>query len=595
MVYGGRPSRGCRTCRTRRIKVCQLGRSQLCVLIADALSNQCDEGKPTCKQCAKSKRECGGYRSEFEIVHRDQTRSTVRRMRRALDVQHSPVTPTIVFVHEQPQLPSPRPSPPRHEPQQRRLPTSSTPSPPPVLAVPVAQRAACYFASNFILMPLGQIQHGYMEYLLPLIESAPPDSALSHAFNACAFASLGNRVRADSVDFTSLSLKQHTLALARTHVALGDAKTARTDATLAAILLLSMYEGITAIKSTRMLAWRSHIDGAVDIVKARGREQMCSTKIGAHLFHSVRQQLISRTLSAGAAPPGGADWWAEPGPESIFAACHRFALTTGEIRARTTGLLANSGRDSKSIEQIAGMARRIHELDHEIASWLISVPSEYRFHTICWVDQQPNDMFNNIAEAEAFPGRVDVYPDFVTAGAWNVARISRLILASVGIRIAAWLCSPMDYRTTAEYATWKHICEGTIAEVISSVPYHLGWHTKQRELFQNSPNLSGFACGEQEPFKALPAYLLVWALACLKNHDLTHETQRAWVKARLKFIEEQVGIKYARIINEVDIRFPSMLIRQDGQMRVPDAFRNTTLRVLSNLSSTSEDLPPVTR
>lgn len=81
-----------------------------------------------------------------------------------------------------------------------------------------------------------------MDYLVPLVESARPDSALSYAFNACAFAALGNRVRADNVDFASLALKQHTLALTRTHVALGDPKTANTDATLAAVLLLSMYE-----------------------------------------------------------------------------------------------------------------------------------------------------------------------------------------------------------------------------------------------------------------------------------------------------------------------------------------------------------------
>lgn len=212
------------------------------VQCADILPGQCDEGKPTCKQCAKSKRECGGYRSEFEIVHRDQTRSTVRRMRQAHDVQQSsPITsPTIVFVHEYPHLPTHRSTPPRQEPHQRH--PDHTPSPPPILTLSVAQRAACYFASNFILVPRDFTPHGYMDYLVPLIESARPGSALSYAFNACAFAALGNRVRADNVDFSSLALKQHTLALTRTHVALGDPKTANTDATLAAVLLLSMYE-----------------------------------------------------------------------------------------------------------------------------------------------------------------------------------------------------------------------------------------------------------------------------------------------------------------------------------------------------------------
>lgn len=68
-----------------------------------------------------------------------------------------------------------------------------------------------------------------------------------------------------------------------------------------------MYESITAIKEPRMLAWRSHIDGAVQIVKARGRANMCSTKTGTLLFNAVRHQLISRTLSTGTPLPFGAD------------------------------------------------------------------------------------------------------------------------------------------------------------------------------------------------------------------------------------------------------------------------------------------------
>lgn len=41
MVYPGHPSRGCRTCKIRRIK--------------------CGEGRPCCEQCVRSKRSCLGY------------------------------------------------------------------------------------------------------------------------------------------------------------------------------------------------------------------------------------------------------------------------------------------------------------------------------------------------------------------------------------------------------------------------------------------------------------------------------------------------------------------------------------------------------
>jgi hypothetical protein len=81
-----------------------------------------------------------------------------------------------------------------------------------------------------------------MEYLLPLLQAEPPASALRHAFNACAFALMGNRTKADSVDIPRLSLREHTLALAQTHKALGHPASATTDSTLAAVLMLCLYE-----------------------------------------------------------------------------------------------------------------------------------------------------------------------------------------------------------------------------------------------------------------------------------------------------------------------------------------------------------------
>ena len=259
---------------------------------------------------------------------------------------------------------------------------------------------------------------------------------------------------------------------------------------------------------------------------------------------------ISRTLSAGMAPPGGADWWEDAENASLISTCQQFALKTGELRVRTSALLAQSRRDPNHMELVADMAKQVQELDHRVAAWLMSVPPAFRFRTLCWVDEDIADVrpFDRLSEAEVFPGRVDIYPDFVTAGAWNTARVTRLILASLTIRITAWLRAPVDYRTTVEYAMVKQICEGTISEAIASVPYHLGWHTRQRDLFQQNPGLSGFVCGEEAPSKALPAYMVVWTLACLRNHDMTNEDQRTWVNGRLKFIEEKMGIKYARII-----------------------------------------------
>src|SRR5690625_4379608 len=82
MVYCGKPSRGCQMCRTRRIKVtwpCSIWTHETC----SPLTTQCDETKPTCNQCAKSRRICPGYKDEFDLVFRNETQATERRARKA--------------------------------------------------------------------------------------------------------------------------------------------------------------------------------------------------------------------------------------------------------------------------------------------------------------------------------------------------------------------------------------------------------------------------------------------------------------------------------------------------------------------------------
>lgn len=113
----------------------------------------------------------------------------------------------------------------------------------PALNTPPEQLASCHFVSNFVLIPRQGSSRGYMDYLIPLLKAEAPECrVLSHAFNACALASLGNRVASNGVNFSDLALSEYTKALASTHVALKHAELSRADGTLAAVLLLGLFE-----------------------------------------------------------------------------------------------------------------------------------------------------------------------------------------------------------------------------------------------------------------------------------------------------------------------------------------------------------------
>ena len=81
-----------------------------------------------------------------------------------------------------------------------------------------------------------------MDYLIPLMKLEPSDSHLQHAFNACALASLSSRASATDSCFRERAYDAYTQALSATNIALKDPDGSRSDATLATVLLLGMFE-----------------------------------------------------------------------------------------------------------------------------------------------------------------------------------------------------------------------------------------------------------------------------------------------------------------------------------------------------------------
>ncbi|KAM0205960.1 hypothetical protein ACHAPQ_001858 [Fusarium lateritium] len=529
MVYCGKPSRGCQMCRARRIK--------------------CDETKPTCNQCAKSRRQCPGYKDEFDLVFRNETQATERRARKASkkasaqkqDKLGSQTNSKVVALH-------------KPTPDQSILST---------LQLPVDQQATCHFLSNFVLLPSHDNTRGWMEFVVPLLKSEQSAPHFKLAFDACAMASLGNRV-GPGCNFESKALGSYTKALSATFIALKDPVLSKEDSTLAAVLLLGLFENITA-KQLGMLAWGSHIEGAIQLVKAREKKQI-RTRTGLALFVATRTQMIIHTLTTGTPPAMGVEWWITDSVKNHFGAeCQRLNIRTAELRAESNRLMTTLGRSPENIELLLDIIRRCQTLDQQHVTWANGLPEYFQYKSVAWEDNVPS---GNYALAEVFPGRIDAYQDLWVVSVWNLMRCSRIILASLIVRCAAWVCAPVDYRTTPEYATAARTCVDTITDIISSVPYQLGWFSTRRDLLERA-NLSAFGCGEEDALKGLPGYFLTWPLTCVQGQDYTTDAQRAWVKGRLQFIGNHLGVRYANVLHQLNVRVPSMLIRRDGLMASP--------------------------
>ncbi|KAG6353604.1 hypothetical protein INS49_005566 [Diaporthe citri] len=577
---------GCRTCRARRIK--------------------CDETRPVCNQCIKSRRHCSGYRSDFDILHRDETQATAARAKKAaakkaakraaeeggIIITFDPApesnkgagggssstkNSSMLVAGSSSQPSSPTPSPATSAPGPSSTATSTAQASPLELsfpaaapAVPLDQRASHFFAWNFIMVP-GQRgkNSGHLDYLLPLLNSQTrPDSAFQLAYSAVALAAMGNRFKGDSTDLVELSFMQHSRALVAIHRALKDPAESRHDGTLATVLLLSLFEKITAAKEVGLLAWRTHIEGAMHLVRSRGRE-MVQNKDSVLLFNAVRLQIIARTLSSGTSSVMGVNWWLPESvaADSIGARYQRFALEVSDLRAEVTRLMATLSRNDQGLELMLEMLRKVQDLDLQMANFLRGLPAEYQFTPLYWEDKVLGD--GEVRHAPVYPGRVDAYSDLIVASMWNATRATRIILMSLLIRVAAWICSPADFRSTPEYATAVRTCKANIADIISSVPYMLSMHQKDAQR-PSAPAPGGFACGTDEQSKMLGGLMVAWPLSTVRTCDYTMDEQREWAIGRLNFIASDLGIKYASSLAAAKIRFPSMLIRRDGLMPTKD-------------------------
>lgn len=286
----------------------------------------------------------------------------------------------------------------------------------------------------------------------------------------------------------------------------------------------------------------------------------------------------------------GIDWWmTDAVSDSAGAACQRLSIRTADLRAKAADCMAaTADRSPENVARVMALAQKAYGLDRDCVAWAATVPTEWRFRTVAWQDKLPEG--GDYGRAQVFPGKIDIYHDIYIASVWNMVRATRLCLASIGVRCAAWACAPADYRTTSQYAAAARTCSDIITDIIASVPFYLGWHHSHgrrpgpasanhthrtshstdtqtegdggAEAGSAQPHTPtvGFVCGDESGLKGLAGYFLAWPLTNINSQDYTTDNQRAWVIGRLKYISNDLGVRYAGFLAEVSIRCNSLFL-----------------------------------
>ncbi len=246
----------------------------------------------------------------------------------------------------------------------------------------------------------------------------------------------------------------------------------------------------------------------------------------------------------------GTDWWiTDVGKDEVGIFVTKLSCQVTELRCELNNALSSFPRTPEYFQEVINIMKRGQALENECVEWEASLPEEWRPRTVSWVDQVPG---GDIKKAEVFPGKVDMYTDISIANMWNQARVARLFISGAVVRCAAWVCAPVDYRTTPEYAQAVRLSVDLITDVIASTPYHLGWRVGQGGVLK-SGSFSSFMSGDSgaTSAKAIGGFFMMWPLFCITNMDYISDSQRVWAKGRLMFVSEFLGLNHAKVLSNV--------------------------------------------
>ncbi|KAL0257734.1 hypothetical protein SLS55_006897 [Diplodia seriata] len=500
MVYTGKPSRGCQTCKTRRIR--------------------CDEARPSCGNCRKSGRTCPGFPDEFDLIFRNENAAVARRTKRAASKQK----PSTSNSSSSPNADSPQQSPT----DDQSLPVVKQTSYPPRsagtrirgvpsdnallnaffslrgfalpqgLSISIENQATAFFFRNFVLLPQqDETARGFFDLIVPYYNSTPASSTFHLATHAVSLAVLGNYP--GRAPLLREAARFYGQALQKAQQTLQDPVKARSDETLLTIMLFVLYEVFQnhkrrllqvaaatyidefkncAMHSTNdsISAWAHHIDGAVTLAKLRGPQQLQSES-SRKLFQAVRALMLTNAMQR-CKPveefPGIPGWTLQE--ENPANRLTTISMSLPALRSRVRGLVNNTNKGDKKAEAWSLIAAA-REVDNSLNQWATSLSDHWAHRTVAYQSEIPED----VRTAERWVGPVHSYSDVWTSHIWNDYRITRVFTLSI-IMACCSIISPnsADLSVKALLANTYFVTQGLIDDLCASVPFHINFDMQPR-------------------------------------------------------------------------------------------------------------------
>ncbi|KAK2792787.1 hypothetical protein FQN52_002850 [Onygenales sp. PD_12] len=462
------PSRGCRTCKRRRVK--------------------CDEGRPVCNRCQKSNLACENDESTEKFIFLNENEFAIGRRKR-------PRGPNVNSSRSrQPKSTSPKPTTPG---ETESASISSVGSlivgPPymepgslilPALSISLDEQAVNYYARCFLELPHGspEIADSHLKCVLDNWHYNDPQSILSLAVLAVSHATFGRARRSHAA--LAVAGGKYSRALLKTNLALKDMNQATGDEVLLSAMLLSFYENSvmdknessTTNQTLQAMASRSfaHHDGAMAVLNLR-RQHGQGISSRPELDKLVRRQILRSLLLRSMDTPAWLQDGSQYGEHGFALRLDRCMVGVSNIRYRARHLFGASanppilGGCDRTLK-LRSLLEDSQMLDDALLTWAenLAVEDYYSSYT-----ELGNELLG--IRGRIYDHIVHIYPSMGHAGMWNRYRALRLVVNDIMLRTQSLLEHSLDFgaRGSLVGATRTEI-HSLADDICASVPYGLG-------------------------------------------------------------------------------------------------------------------------
>ncbi|ATZ54142.1 hypothetical protein BCIN_10g01620 [Botrytis cinerea B05.10] len=489
----GKLSKGCQTCRKRKIK--------------------CDEVMPACNQCQKAGWKCPQYGDSLERMFqysdvRDLERSIHNEPPRSKKRTSCIISVPLTFKA---QLPSVLLS--------KEI--SNT----------INDRAIDFFFSTHIFRDCGPVK-GYYEYLFHYRNDPNINHTLYTTITAVSLAAYAYAFKYSYLLKKATQSFGHALRLVNT--ALSSIEEATKDYTIISVVLFNTFGVLTCQSLDTLIDCDRHISGATSMIKLRGTRQM-ETRHGLQLFLQMNSILLQSCI-----------WHSFRVPEDLIKLQKHAAnfLDADDPAWKLNRLiveLTTFRADIKDgiLHERSSIIRAAIELDIKFSSLASEMSRSPQWHY---------DSIPIVSTSSTIFGTYyQVYSDLWVTQIWNHLRTCRLfIYEEIGKQYTSREGKLIYPIVSMDYHLWFTTLQQTIDDVCASLPQYFNDVSEVRTSsgISGSPNpnfISSSFSTNVVPHIA-GTYFLLWPL--LNSGRMTFSNlQRDWIIGRCRVLGDKTGIQ----------------------------------------------------